>query len=140
MAIKFKFKPKQFFGLDVFGDRVNKNLRKSLFEIGLLVRSTAVQNIQRGGPRSGAPRPGGGKRSAKGEYPKTDKGRLAQSFLVVPVGSKKVSVGVHGNVRYALYLEKGTRFMKPRPFLLPSFEKNKRPITRLIENGIRNSI
>ncbi len=58
--------------------------------------------------------------SSAGEYPASDTGRLASSIEIEGLGKKVVSVGTA--VMYGRYLEFGTKKMRSRPWLQPSFE------------------
>lgn len=54
----------------------------------------------------------GNTRSAPGEYPKTDGGRLANSANAQMTGAREGVLG--SDIEYALYLTTGTKFMAPR--------------------------
>lgn len=54
----------------------------------------------------------GNQRSAPGEYPKTDGGRLANSANAQMTGAREGVLG--SDIEYALYLTTGTRFMGAR--------------------------
>lgn len=58
--------------------------------------------------------------SAPGDTPAVDSARLRQSIGVQKVGEGHYRVGT--NVKYALYLEFGTRGMAARPFMRPALE------------------
>jgi len=127
---------------------INPVKRQSLMEIGLLVRSTAVRGIQRGprtgkfqklrtGNRASKRRTRVRQRSAPGEYPKSDTGRLAKSIVSILTGPNTVAVGTTF-VKYGRYLEEGTRHMAPRPFLQPSVDKNANRIQLIVKRNIDN--
>ncbi len=71
--------------------------------------------------------------SRPGEAPATVTGRLRSSyqFRVREEGGKKIGE-VGSPLDYALYLEKGTRRMAPRPHLVPAFYKR--------ENAIKDAL
>ena len=74
------------------------------------------------GPRSGRAyrlRGRDHRASAPGEPPASITGRLAQSLEVIDDGDALL---VASEVDYALYLERGTATMAPRPFLGPAAE------------------
>lgn len=73
--------------------------------------------------RQGEKRPSPHQASAAGEYPATDRGRLAGSVRALPDGPLAYVVGT--NVEYGPMLEFGTSRMAARPWLLPSFERAK---------------
>lgn len=65
--------------------------------------------------------------SAPGDPPATDLGRLTNSYSVLdikhvklPGGSGRVEISVGSHVKYAVYLEFGTRHMLPRPHVRPA--------------------
>lgn len=53
------------------------------------------------------------------------------------VNSDNDSVSIGTNVEYAIFVEKGTRFMRDQPFLTPAVEENKDKIERIVEEGMR---
>lgn len=61
--------------------------------------------------------------SAPGQPPATDTGRLLQSIHheIHGVG-QDVEARIGSDVNYAIYLELGTRYMAPRPFLRPALQ------------------
>jgi len=61
--------------------------------------------------------------SAPGQAPATDTGRLRASYALSSPGVATREVGT--NVRYAPFLEYGTRRMAARPHLLPAYEAEK---------------
>lgn len=64
---------------------------------------------------------GGHRASAPGDGPAPDTGRLRQSIGVESPSPLIRRVGT--NVKYALYLEFGTRKLAPRPFVRPAVEE-----------------
>lgn len=62
--------------------------------------------------------------SAPGEGPAIDTGRLSQSITAVMIKPGHWRVGT--NVEYALWLEFGTKWFAPRPFVRPAVEKLRR--------------
>lgn len=59
--------------------------------------------------------------SAPGQPPASDTGRLMASIHHQMVGAgQSVQAQIGSDVQYALYLELGTRYMAPRPFLRPA--------------------
>lgn len=96
-----------------------------------LIRGEAVKSIQ-SGAKSGIvyekynPRRTH-RASAPGEAPASDTGNLV-SKIIVKQKSKNIT-NVESNANYSAFLEYGTSKMEPRPFMLPAFEKSKKPIT-----------
>jgi HK97 gp10 family phage protein len=105
---------------------------------GAQVQGDAQRSIQRGG-RSGVIVTIAGKRhqrSAAGEPPKTDTGRLAGSiFAQFSPGGLRVDVGT--DVVYGPHLEFGTKNMGARPWLLPAFERSKADIKARVRKAVK---
>jgi len=68
--------------------------------------------------------------SAPGEAPNSDSGYLVSTIhageIIETPGTVQTSVGV--GAEYGLYLELGTSQMKPRPFLVPATELNRKDV------------
>ena len=115
--------------------QLNKQLEPDFQEIvkggGQLIRGEAVKLIQQGS-KSGVvyekynPRRSH-RASAPGEAPASDTGNLV-SKIIVKQKTKNIT-NVESNANYSAFLEYGTSKMQPRPFMLPAFEKSKKPIT-----------
>ena len=115
--------------------QLNKQLEPDFQEIvkggGQLIRGEAVKSIQQGS-KSGVvyekynPRRSH-RASAPGEAPASDTGNLV-SKIIVKQKTKDIT-NVESNANYSAFLEYGTSKMQPRPFMLPAFEKSKKPIT-----------
>ena len=97
---------------------------------GQLIRGEAIKSIQTGA-KSGVmyqmynPRREH-RASAPGQAPASDTGNLV-SKIIVKQKSANVT-NVESNANYSAFLEYGTSKMQPRPFMLPAFEKSKKPI------------
>ena len=115
-------------------------LQRAIAIAGAQVQGDAQRSIQRGG-RSGVVVTIGGKRhqrSAPGEAPKTDTGRLAGSiFAEVLNGGLRVDVGT--DVGYGTHLEFGTKNMAARPWLLPAFERNRDRIVQRVKKAVQQA-
>lgn len=102
------------------------------------MQGDAQRSIQRGS-RSGVVVTIGGKRhqrSAPGEPPKTDTGRLAGSiFAEFSNGGLRAVVGT--DVVYGEHLELGTKNLAARPWLFPAFERNKDRIKKRVREAIK---
>lgn len=75
--------------------------------------------------------------SAPGEAPALDTGVLANSISVQTQAS---TVNIFTRLKYAAWLEYGTRLIRPRPFMFPAFERNKKWIKERIESAIQKAI
>jgi len=114
--------------------RLNKELEPDFREIikggAQQIRGEAIKSIQ-SGAKSGIvyekynPRRTH-RASAPGEAPASDTGNLVSKIMVRQITKDKVAV--ESNAHYSAYLEYGTSRMQPRPYMLPAFEKSKRPI------------
>ena len=97
---------------------------------GQFIRGEAIKSIQ-AGAKSGIvyekynPRRSH-RASAPGQAPASDTGNLV-SKIIVKQKSKNIT-NVESNADYSAFLEYGTSKMEPRPFMLPAFEKSKKPI------------
>lgn len=127
--------------------RVVSNLRKVQAKIeagrkrnqaaGALAWQKAMVKILTGG-RSGRfyKVPGTSKfyqASSKHEPPASATGRLRSSIAFQEDGNSYI---VGTPVIYALYLERGTKTMRPRKFMMPAFEKARSEIERAMKNRI----
>ena len=116
-------------------DRLAKDMELPFQEVvkggGQLIRGEAIKSIQ-SGAKSGVmyqmynPRREH-RASAPGQAPASDTGNLV-SKIIVKQKTKNI-VNVESNADYSAFLEYGTSKMDPRPFMLPAFEKSKKPIT-----------
>ena len=109
---------------------------------GQLIRGEAIKSIQTGS-KSGVmyqmynPRREH-RASAPGEAPASDTGNLV-SKIIVKQKSKDIT-SVESNADYSAYLEYGTSKMEARPFMLPAFEKSKKPIINAVFKRVKNKI
>jgi HK97 gp10 family phage protein len=109
---------------------------------GQLIRGEAIKSIQTGS-KSGVmyqmynPRREH-RASAPGEAPASDTGNLV-SKIIVKQKSKDIT-NVESNADYSAYLEYGTSKMEARPFMLPAFEKSKKPIINAVFKRVKNKI
>ena len=76
--------------------------------------------------------------SAPGQAPASDTGNLV-SKIIVKQKSKNIT-NVESNADYSAFLEYGTSKMEPRPFMLPAFEKSKKPIINAVFNRVKRKI
>ena len=99
-----------------------------------LIRTEAIKSIQTGA-KSGViyqmynPRREH-RASAPGQSPASDTGNLVNKIIVKQ--KNRNTVQVQSNANYSAYLEYGTSKMEARPFMLPAFEKSKKPIMNAV--------
>ena len=115
-------------------ENLDKQLEPDFQEIvkggAQLIRGEAIKSIQTGA-KSGIvyqmynPRREH-RASAPGQAPASDTGNLV-SKIIVKQKTRNIT-NVESNANYSAYLEYGTSKMEPRPFMLPAFEKSKKPI------------
>ena len=127
-------------------NRLQKDMEVPFQEIvkggGQLIRGEAIKSIQTGS-KSGVmyqmynPRREH-RASAPGEAPASDTGNLV-SKIIVKQKSKDIT-SVESNADYSAYLEYGTSKMEARPFMLPAFEKIKKPIINAVFKRVKNKI
>jgi HK97 gp10 family phage protein len=127
-------------------NRLGKDMEQPFQEIvkggGQLIRGEAIKSIQTGA-KSGVmyqmynPRREH-RASAPGQAPASDTGNLV-SKIIVKQKSKNIT-NVESNADYSAYLEYGTSKMQPRPFMLPAFEKSKKPILDAVFNRVKRKI
>ena len=127
-------------------DKLEKDMEVPFQEIvkggGQLIRTEAIKSIQTGA-KSGImyqkynPRREH-RASAPGQAPASDTGNLV-SKIIVKQKTKNV-VNVESNADYSAFLEYGTSKMEARPFMLPAFEKSKKPIINAVFKRVKNKI
>ena len=115
-------------------ENLDKQLEPDFQEIvkggAQLIRGEAIKSIQTGA-KSGVvyqmynPRREH-RASAPGQAPASDTGNLV-SKIIVKQKTRNIT-NVESNADYSAFLEYGTSKMEPRPFMLPAFEKSKKPI------------
>lgn len=109
---------------------------------GQFIRGEAIKSIQ-AGAKSGIvyekynPRRSH-RASAPGQAPASDTGNLV-SKIIVRQKTKNIT-NVESNADYSAFLEYGTSKMEPRPFMLPAFEKSKKPIINAVFKRVKNKI
>ena len=127
-------------------NRLEKDMEVPFQEIvkggGQFIRGEAIKSIQ-SGAKSGIvyekynPRRSH-RASAPGQAPASDTGNLV-SKIIVKQKSKNIT-NVESNADYSAFLEYGTSKMEPRPFMLPAFEKSKKPIINAVLKRVKNKI
>ena len=127
-------------------DKLEKDMEIPFQEIvkggAQLIRTEAIKSIQTGA-KSGVmyqkynPRREH-RASAPGQAPASDTGNLV-SKIIVKQKTKNIT-NVESNADYSAFLEYGTSKMQPRPFMLPAFEKSKKPIINAVFKRVKNKI
>ena len=109
---------------------------------GQQIRNEAIKSIQTGSKSGIVYQKYNPRRehraSAPGQAPASDTGNLVSKIIVKQKGQDVTSV--ESNANYSAYLEYGTSKMQPRPFMLPAFEKSKKPIINAVINRITQKI
>jgi len=126
--------------------KLNKQLEPDFQEVvkggGQLIRGEAIKSIQTGSKSGIVYQKYNPRRehraSAPGESPASDTGNLVSKIKVKQ--KTKDRVWVESNADYSAYLEYGTSKMQPRPYMLPAFEKSKKPITTVVFNRVKRKI
>ena len=96
---------------------IKSRLPKILDDVGLLLRNTMVESMQKESPPPSAP----------GEVPHVASGTLKRDITYeVDVPNLLVRAGC--NLEYGRWLATGTHKMKARPWIRPAFEKCKKQI------------
>ena len=75
--------------------------------------------------------------SAPGEAPATDTGALVKSLRFRR--ARNGAAYVYTNLKYAPWLELGTRTMEPRPFLVPALENNQKKFVEAFDALVKNA-
>ena len=127
-------------------ENLDKQLEPDFQEIvkggAQLIRGEAIKSIQTGA-KSGVmyqmynPRREH-RASAPGQAPASDTGNLV-SKIIVKQKTRNIT-NVESNANYSAFLEYGTSKMQPRPFMLPAFEKSKKPIINAVLNRVKQKI
>lgn len=102
-----------------------KQLGQLLAKMAFSTHAEAVKSIQMGG-RSGRVyrrKSVTHQASAPGEPPKTDTGQLVRNVTIENQGGMEYTVGSRKGAPHGFWLEFGTRFIRPRPWLKPAFDK-----------------
>ena len=125
----------------VFGDRSGKALMVALRESAIMVKTSAQRGIQKG-PKTGTVSKRGKKfhiASAPGEFPATDTGYLV-SHISITENRRRTLVDIISKAPYSQALEFGTSRMKPRPFMAPALEANRKAIAKRTKAAVNKQI
>jgi len=121
---------------------IDEDLKRLVTASGLEMQSEIKRRINQG-PATGRLRPGRGRSassraSSEGEAPMTDTGRLVSSVLFRVIGRARVAV--LSRIKYAKWLEEGTKEIAPRPVWIPVAEAEKPVFQRSVERLIQKAI
>lgn len=122
-----------------FGQKAEDELQKAVTATAFNVNQDIKKAIQ-GPPKTGRSYQRGTKThqaSAPGEAPATDTGALVNS-IAFRQETKLTSI-VWSRLKYAYWLEYGTRKIEPRPSWRPAVEKNAPLFQRLIDAALRRA-
>jgi HK97 gp10 family phage protein len=122
--------------LQKYGNDKDKKVQEVIDLTAQLVRTDAIKSMK-SSPASGRTytrRTVRHTASSSPNPPRIDTGRLANSVKAL-VGRLEAFVGT--NVEYGLYLEFGTQDMKPRPWLFPAFERQRRNFVNRLREAMR---
>ncbi len=107
-----------------FIKKLEDDINESMEICGVVLRDEVVKNISTP-TRTHGP-------SLPGEFPHADSGTLKKSIFW-NVANFVLTVG--STLKYAWFLEVGTSRMAPRPFLVPTFEKFRKKLRKIVETG-----
>ena len=111
------------------GELVEEACRRALFEAGIRGKKDLLDGLTREGKSGVLARDKNGvlfHRSAPGQFPSLDSGRLRKTVDYEVRGSLEMELGAGDSTeatKYAEYLEQGTSKMAPRPYVKPTIEK-----------------
>lgn len=108
---------------------VKRELQRRLPQVGEYFRGELVRAIRENSTRASGP-------STPHDFPHVSTGRLSQSYFS-DFDRSEMSVTVGSPLKYALYLEEGTRKMEPRPHLQPMFYRLLRQMKRMLTRPMK---
>jgi len=128
-------------------DKIERDIYKSAVSetqaMGEEIKDESIKLINEG-PRTGRAYRRNGisrRRSAPGEPPKTDTGRLVRSIRSITLDSGKSAITEVGtNLKYGAYLQYGTAKMRPRPWLSVTFRHAKKKTRARMTEAFRKVI
>lgn len=145
MSVEFKINDREFNKffkkMDKLSPTVLFNAKKRLIKLSNGIRNKIILSM-RNTPRAEWFYKRGNKThhpSRPFNPPAIDKGQLV-ARIITSVGRDKVEVGSRKGPKYDIYLEKGTRKMKKRPWLEPIYNEEKDNIKREMKNVIIESL
>lgn len=137
MELKITFDDKVIDQIKVIDKDSLHEINQAIKKAAYLIEGTAKQKIQRG-PKTGRLYKHGmikHRASAPGQAPASDTGRLVSS---IRNSTQELLAEVGSALKYAQYLEQGTKKMEIRPFLSSALEENTPKIEQLIQQAINN--
>ena len=139
--ITVKIRGQQAFirNLTRFREEMSDQVDSALHASALVVQNEARRLVIKG-PKTGRTYVRRGKikhrASAPGEAPASDTGTLARN-IIVAAELLKNRIRIIANTRYSLFLEEGTKRMKPRPFMIVALENKKAQIIAIFQAALR---
>tara|TARA_R110000787_G_scaffold222868_1_gene331312 strand:+ start:755 stop:1195 length:441 start_codon:yes stop_codon:yes gene_type:complete len=141
MSSKIKGKSQLIAKLKRLSKETSLPVRQVVAKSALKLEGDAKTLIAKGS-RSGESYSRGGKssvRSAPGEPPKSDRGTLV-AFINSKVSPSGLEATMGTTLKSGRHLEFGTNRMEARPWLQPTFEKNKKSIVLNINNAVKKAL
>lgn len=148
MSIGLKIDPdnrKIIAQINNINQNTNQAIRRGLYFVGKDLTKTAKQSIIKG-PKTGRVYKISGRRrkhraSAPGEPPATLTGKLQKSVNFIVRGFRQMEFGA-GNrgLKYAKFLELGTKKMRKRTFLIRTINKRQKETRNYLENEIKKGL
>ena len=122
--------------------KIKNDVANAVFDFGTDLHQDIVLSVQRG-PATGTLYQKTNPRrvhraSAPGQAPMSDTGRLASSIYFQERSKFYVAIGT--KIKYANWLEYGTRKMLPRPFFKPAFDRGKAEFRRTMERILGSAL
>ena len=131
--------------LNRLGRNSKKAIAQGVFMTAQQVRTAAVKSIQEQSQGETVTRisQAGNEyshvTSRPGDAPNTDTGALVRSIAVEPpMPAETMFVG--SGIDYALWLETGTRRMRPRPWLMPAVDAHRSKLNDNIAKAVRRML
>jgi len=143
MKMKIIGKRKLKTQLDGMSDDLRRDLAKQMRAIMPAMERDAIKRIDTGARRGRSYTKNGRtrRRSAPGEFPKTDTGDLASSFSTKVSARKKKVVGIlHNSSDHAAELEFSPLYKGGRPFMRPLYHAWQDLLKIKFQVTIRNSL
>lgn len=123
--------------------KIDKELVNKMFKAALIIKEATVKKLKGGGSSKEARLVPGTKTayyypSVPGEEPAEATGRLFGSIEAKVVEDNiGTSYQVGSPLKKALWLEKGTPKMQPRPFLLPAYKESRNKAKKILSKKIK---
>jgi hypothetical protein len=131
--------------LKKLGANAEKAIAQGVYMTAQQVRTDAVKSIQAQSAGETVTRYSQGGNpynhvaSRPGDAPNTDTGNLVKSIAVEP-SKPSADMAVGSGLDYALWLETGTKRMKPRPWLMPAVDANRKKLNDNITKAVNRMV